>query len=1307
MKTHRSLQWLTTLSLVWGCTISSGFSQLYDPPEVHWQRTFWLEESVHGSDLTRNQSGEEWTYSIAPIKDGNDITGYVCAGYATIPTTPGGSNCSSSEFECPDWRKGDRSARIYTMDLAGNKILDQTYGTASSTSWTSFHKVIQTADGGFLAAGFSVLCGANSKYNPYLDPGTGEPAWTNTTCHPNGRHAYVVKTDASLQMEWEYLYGHEPGTVTSTRAYCYEVVERPSTATNAGNFVLLIREWNSVPSGTTSVLLIEITPDGLIVDADGTDPGKNVRMAFSSGDNTNFDHWARSLIVNPADPDEVLVGLAGQGKARVHKLDDDFAEVAYLELTGGAPANHIVHNMAVTAGGDVLAAVMYNYSGSFGENFGGATAEGRVYSFEPASMTSNTFSASSTNYVDDAGTILAGDMWFNVVSTSDGGFATVHTNRLSQWANNTPPYRSEDCAGGCSQFGKTFWNTNPVFTKWDEDGYFQWQTMVENFDPLETVFDECSSGPNQGEPIARCANEQGDIKSAECVYGLVETHDGGLLTVGNNTHNFDDDYLVKLYPDCNVKVDFTTGDDIDAGWTSTSNNHVWDTDRKVRGIVRILDGDKLTIEDGAVIQFDDTRSSGVTTRVIVEPGGQLVIKESSVLKGLEECGTMWDGIQVWAQPGSPNPKRGEVVINDDAMICDAHIGIATAEMEWIQVTDREEKYGTYYEYARVDGSTKDGGKISAKTTTAIFQDNRVGVQIYGGPTSPGKNPENNQSKFKNTIFRTNGPLDGNDYIRGDGSKLSIDAFVKIDGANFGPTEANNATFDDCDFLQNDPTNYSNEDKERGIGFETYSSRYYVKNSTFENLTNAMEVYGLNSFGVKVTGSTFDMNHRGILLSGTREDEIIDNTFDLDAGPAGTAAGEPFAIYMANTDLSAVKENTVTKVGGSGVSYGVVADNNGSANTVSEISKNEFNYTYAGIQPQGVNHLKIACNDYVDNEMALSVNPQSSSGSLNDQGEGCNVNDYRPTEDFIITCGTDPVHINSTIDFLYYEDPDRTKPAKENCVFMPSGWQPCQSVPGAPNESCPLGGGGQRSQEYADDLLDSLGGEQDAASRGEILRELLYVLLEIDTSGEQIIEALTEANLPEADRMLAATYYSWGMPDSSLAVLGRMTLSSASDTLFFSTYYLLDTALQNGMTIHDFGNAEQGQIEEWIDLNYATSFIAKNIAQMSGLTQDKISIEQWPMGKRGRETESNVTIGSTIIAYPVPFTDLVVISFDKPVPDRTRIRVTDIAGKEILNVPVPSKTSEYVLSTANWPVGFYIGQAVSNDSLIGTVRLVRQ
>ena len=169
----------------------------------------------------------------------------------------------------------------------------------------------------------------------------------------------------------------------------------------------------------------------------------------------------------------------------------------------------------------------------------------------------------------------------------------------------------------------------------------------------------------------------------------------------------------------------------------------------------------------------------------------------------------------------------------------------------------------------------------------------------------------------------------------------------------------------------------------------------------------------------------------------------------------------------------------------------------------------------------------------------------------------------------------------------------------------------------------------------------------------------------------------------------------------------MTLSNASDTLFYNTYYLLDTCLQHGKTIFDFGEAEAEQILEWMNLGYAPAFISQNIAQALSWTASNYVIEQWPSGKRGNEEAENSQYETAIAVYPVPFTDYVVIEFNDSLPDAAEFVLTDVTGRDVVSVGLPEGETRIILGTSPMPSGVYFGWARSGSQVIGSVKLIKE
>jgi hypothetical protein len=121
-----------------------------------------------------------------------------------------------------------------------------------------------------------------------------------------------------------------------------------------------------------------------------------------------------------------------------------------------------------------------------------------------------------------------------------------------------------------------------------------------------------------------------DVKHMECLYTITQSDDGGFVVAGNNSINFDDFYMIKLFPECDVlNTTYTNYNDVRMTdfVQEISTNETWSSDRTLLGSIHIRSGAKLTINNGAIIRFADSkrvaRSNGtnIISNLIVEPNG--------------------------------------------------------------------------------------------------------------------------------------------------------------------------------------------------------------------------------------------------------------------------------------------------------------------------------------------------------------------------------------------------------------------------------------------------------------------------------------------------------------------------------------------------------------------------------------------------------------------------------------------------------------------------------------------------------------
>ncbi len=237
-----------------------------------------------------------------------------------------------------------------------------------------------------------------------------------------------------------------------------------------------------------------------------------------------------------------------------------------------------------------------------------------------------------------------------------------------------------------------------------------------------------------------------------CTFGLCLSQDGGFVISGND-NKFDLTKAVGTYENHDAVFTYlraceltsSTAQVIGDGTTATAVT--WTAPRRIRGEVRVKRNATLTI-DGAEIQFDDTRSYQTTqsanplnpTRVVVEAGGKLVVRNGArltVLRAAAGCPSsttprMWDGIfalGTGTKAGSPTPydpaftqtaANQAVVELTDATLDNAHVGVATGGWQYNSAT------------GVVQGAFTQGGAILTATRSTF---RNCGTGIYFLPYS--------------------------------------------------------------------------------------------------------------------------------------------------------------------------------------------------------------------------------------------------------------------------------------------------------------------------------------------------------------------------------------------------------------------------------------------------------------------------------------------------------------------------------------------------------------------------------------------
>ncbi|HNF70748.1 MAG TPA: hypothetical protein PLL28_15315, partial [Chitinophagales bacterium] len=491
-----------------------------------------------------------------------------------------------------------------------------------------------------------------------------------------------------------------------------------------------------------------------------------------------------------------------------------------------------------------------------------------------------------------------------------------------------------------------YWNADTYVAKFDASDEMEWEQTY----------------PTTTEPYDEFVMFPDDIKRMECVYHIVEAPDGGLVVAGNNSKNFDDDLVIKLYSDCNRNVSYYTGSgDINTeGISLIGTDETWDSNIKVRGIIEIQDDATLTITNEAVIQFADSKADNTPTYILVDRGGRLIIEDGATLTGMTECGTMWDGIYVKGTYGTNHPTPASLLGSGYFVTGDAHglvkiSGGATIEHARNGVTlGLPATMEDYPDYG--------GGILIADN--ANFVNNTIDVMMW--PFD-----KNNVSFIRHCNFATNAALP--DPVEIPEAHIKM---IQVKNVNIRGNVFENSTA---------PTVYTTS--QRGMGILGYNATFKANDNPNGFATTGgtgsdpnyftdlyYGVYAAQfttlSTNILVQGNNFSENGNGIYIGGATLPEVNFNTITL-------PSKSNYGIYLDGCDAYGVEENNITGAGADllGTQIGIVINESG--NGSNWIYRNNFSALKYGVRMQGNNGdtddgLEIKCNTFEEGKYDISL-----------------------------------------------------------------------------------------------------------------------------------------------------------------------------------------------------------------------------------------------------------------------------------------------------------------------------------------------
>ena len=619
------------------------------------------------------------------------------------------------------------------------------------------------------------------------------------------------------------------------------------------------------------------------------------------------------------------------------------------------------------------------------------------------------------------GKIQAFDMRVGVIETSDGGFAAVSARRN---INFVPPTLSElNPLGNCPQL-TTYSNYNFNYSNGD---YMSWDS-----DPLVVKFN--SNGTTNwiwSEDIVPGRARQftpGDFKRQECMYKISETVGGGLVISGNNSFNYDDNYMVKLNTDCFSKLsnfDYAIGPNSVKGTNAGAFNVppgqivTWNSSKKIFGNV-LVSGTLIINGASTTIEFSDSSKTGFRSGIEINLGGKVIINDATLTsyQGCNEPG-MWCGIimnsNIQFNQNQTVPIGQPSIILNNAKIFNARRGILT---------------GMYNNLAS-------GGGI-VKATNSTFKNCYIDVEFRPYNNTAFNTSLSDLSFFQECNFLADQLLNEKSFVNSTNFRIPTKTHVVLNSIK-------GVKFSGCTF-KTDLTNLANVilTDDRGVGIKSFNSSFYVNdncilatsnacaqfsgNAKFENLQSGIIASSSNILkNYTVDNTTFLNCFKGIQQSGVNYSSVKNNSFVVNAivPPSekacikGINIGNPNqallcypAQYYLNQCDGFKHSNNVYKTLGSQNALGTVFNScNGTSNTS---YRNNYSSMYRGHQLQAGNtNLQVKCNVNATtklNDIAVT------SGFVTNQG-AC-VTPVAPANNLFSHLGPPESDIKSVSNFQY-------------------------------------------------------------------------------------------------------------------------------------------------------------------------------------------------------------------------------------------------------------------------------------------------
>lgn len=451
-------------------------AQTLNAPTLEWQKSYWPTTHPVWGTQTRENSGEDWFYSVTKSKENGIQNGYMCAGYNTYVNTvvtdivgnnggcmrydPQDYEVECWEFETETHRKSFGIQQISFVDLDGNRKWHKNYLQGD------FTKIIPCSDGNYLAIG-----NTRSTFNLAYNPSNNSNNQFSCTNVSNKNKANVTKIDKDGVVIWSYLYGMEDYVGNGSNAHnlstsAYNIIEHD------GSYYFVGEAINPTDITKLLVFMVEISNTGQlirkqIISPSGFDCRHPTLTAIGSGSNTKFFVAFEKYITL----------LTGNGTASLQSLDNNFNTI-WSNTYFNDPIGVRTWDITVNNAGEILLPVVIN--NSFRSNFhgNGILKVSRI----------DATNGSEIGIPTDLGQVTAYDLRPGIIATTDGGFALTTSKQnknLHVPETATSGIEEEWCNYSFSGLS-IFWRTDAYIVKCNAVGTIEWEKTFEANTPQQT-----------------------------------------------------------------------------------------------------------------------------------------------------------------------------------------------------------------------------------------------------------------------------------------------------------------------------------------------------------------------------------------------------------------------------------------------------------------------------------------------------------------------------------------------------------------------------------------------------------------------------------------------------------------------------------------------------------------------------------------------------------------------------------------------------------------------------------------------------